>query len=180
MVCRPPTIKGTVKRVNNISHVRKMPGVTHVGVISTGVAVRAHTFGQCIDAIRALKVSWNHGTADKQSDKSILPQLKAAERPFGAPSPDPLAKVVDETFTFWWKSNSALEPNTAIADVRKDKATIWSCLQSPIYAQKQVADLLGFSTDAVTVHVMPGGGAFGRRMFNDVVLEATEASKKFG
>jgi isoquinoline 1-oxidoreductase beta subunit len=27
---------------------------------------------------------------------------------------------------------------------------------------------------------MPGGGAFGRRMFNDVVLEAVEASQKFG
>ena len=180
MVCRPPTIKGTVKRVNNISRVRAMPGVTHVGVISTGVAVRAHTFGQCIDAVRALEVSWNPGTADHESDKTLLPQLKAAERPFGAPASDPLASVVDESFTFWWKSNSALEPNTAIADVRKDKATIWSSLQSPIYAQKQVADLLGFQTSQVTVHVMPGGGAFGRRMFNDVVLEATEASKQFG
>src|SRR3954470_9073939 len=77
MVCRPPTIKGTVKRVRNIGHVRAMPGVTHVGVISTGVAVRARTFGQCIDAIRALKVSWNPGTADHESDKTLLPQLKA-------------------------------------------------------------------------------------------------------
>src|SRR3954470_22252145 len=180
MVCRPPTIKGTVKRVNNLSHVRSMPGVTHVGVISTGVAVRAHTFGQCIDAIRALKVSWNHGTADNQSDKTLLPQLKAAERPFGAPSPDPLAKVVDETFTFWWKSNSALEPNTAIADVRKDKATIWSSLQGASLTQQEVAKLLGCDASRVKVHVLPGGGAFGRRMFSDVVLEACEASRRFG
>jgi isoquinoline 1-oxidoreductase beta subunit len=179
MVCRPPTIKGTVKRVNNISHVRAMPGVTHVGVISTGVAVRAKTFGQCIDAIRALKVTWNPGTADHESDKTLIPQLKAAERPFGDVA-DVNGNIIDESFTFWWKSNSALEPNTAIADVRKDKATIWSSLQSPIYAQKQVADLLGFQTSQVTVHVLPGGGAFGRRMFNDVVLEATEASKQFG
>jgi len=180
MVCRPPTIKGTVKRVRNASRVRRMPGVTHVGVISTGVAVRARTFGQCIDAIRALKVDWGPGTVDGKSDQTFLAELKAAEQAFYAPDPNAAANVVDESFTFWWKSNSALEPNTAIADVRSDGATIWSGLQAPIYTQKQVADLLGLDPSAVTVHVQPAGGAFGRRMFSDVVLEAVEASKLFG
>ncbi|MDQ1698006.1 MAG: isoquinoline 1-oxidoreductase subunit beta [Frankiaceae bacterium] len=180
MICRPPTIKGTVKRVNNRTTVTNMPGVTDVAVISGGVAVRARTFGQCIDAVRALKVTWNPGTVDKDSDKTFLAELKANELPFGAPSPDPLADVVDESFTFYWKSNSALEPNVAIADVRKTRATIWSPLQAPIFTQQEVADLLGFSVDQVKVHVLPGGGAFGRRMFSDVALEAAEASKKFG
>src|SRR3954453_8735392 len=180
MICRPPTIQGTPKRVRNLAAVKKMPGITDVAMIATGVAVRGRTFGQCIDAVRALKVDWNPGTVDKESDKTFLAELKANELPFGAPSTDPLAQVVDESFTFYWKSNSALEPQTAIADVRKDKAEIWSCLQAPIFTQQQVADLLGFSVDQVKVHVMPGGGAFGRRMFSDVVLEAAEASKKFG
>jgi isoquinoline 1-oxidoreductase beta subunit len=178
MVCRPPTIKGTVKRVNNLSSVKAMAGVTDVAVIATGVAVRARTFGQCIDAVRALKVSWNPGKVDGESDKTVLAELKSSELPF-APT-NPLADVIDESFTFYWKSNSALEPNVAIADVRKDRATIWSPLQSPIFTQKEVADLLGMSTDQVTVHVTPGGGAFGRRMFSDVALEAAEASQKFG
>jgi isoquinoline 1-oxidoreductase beta subunit len=180
MVCRPPTIKGTVKRVDNLSAVKAMPGVTHVATIATGVAVRARTYGQCIDAIRALKVTWNPGTVDGKSDKTVLAELKANELPFGAPADNPLADVVDESFTVSWKSNSALEPNVAIADVRKDRATIWSPLQAPIFTQQEVADLLGFSVDQVTVHVTPGGGAFGRRMFSDVALEAAEASKKFG
>ncbi len=180
MVCRPPTIKGTVKQVHNAASVKRMPGITDVGVISTGVAVRAETFGQCIDAIRALQVSWHAGSVDHDSDMTFLRELKAAELPFTAADENPAAKVVDESFTFWWKSNSALEPNTAIADVRRDHVTVWSSLQSPIYAQKQVADLLSLPTSAVTVHVTPGGGAFGRRMFNDVVLEAVEASRLFG
>src|SRR3954452_13569616 len=91
MVCRPPTIKGTVKRVRNIAAVRRMPGVTDVGVISTGVAVRARTFGQCIDAIRALKVSWNPGTVDKESDHTLLKELKANELPFGDQTGNPAA-----------------------------------------------------------------------------------------
>ena len=178
MICRPPTINGTPKRVHNIATVKKMPGITDVAMISNGVAVRGQTFGQCIDAVRALKVTWNPGTVDKESDKTFLAELKAAEVPM---SPPPVgASVVDESFAFYWKSNTALEPQTAIADVRKDGATIWSSLQAPIFTQKQVADLLGFDVSQVKVHVMPAGGAFGRRMFSDVVLEACEASKKFG
>jgi isoquinoline 1-oxidoreductase beta subunit len=178
MICRPPTIQGTPKKVHNLATVKKMPGITDVAMISTGVAVRGKTFGQCIDAVRALKVTWNPGTVDKESDKTFLAELKAAELPLAPPPPG--ASVVDESFTFYWKSNSALEPQTAIADVKKDGVTIWSSLQAPIFTQKQVADLLGFSTDQVKVHVTNAGGAFGRRMFSDVVLEACEASKKFG
>jgi isoquinoline 1-oxidoreductase beta subunit len=180
MVCRPPTIKGTVKRVHNLAAVKRMPGITDVAVISTGVAVRGETFGQCIDAVRALKVSWHPGTVEHQSDHTIRQQLKAAELPFASPATNPLAKVIDSSYTFAWKCNSALEPNTAIADVRADRAEIWSSLQAPILTQQAVASQLGLPTDAVKVHVLSGGGAFGRRMFSDVVLEATEASKKFG
>jgi isoquinoline 1-oxidoreductase subunit beta len=180
MVCRPPTIKGTVRSVANLDQVRGMPGITDAVVISTGVAVRGETFGQCIDAVRALEVSWGPGTADGESDATVEKKLKAAEIPLAVPPLQPLAATVEAEFTFHWKSNSALEPNTAIADVRPDRAEIWSCLQAPISAQEGVAARLGLPVSAVTVHVMPGGGAFGRRMFSDVVYEAAEASQKMG
>ena len=180
MVCRPPTIKGTVRSVENLDHVRQMPGITHVAVISTGVAVRGETFGQCVDAIRALKVTWGPGTVDNESDGTVRDKLRAAEIPLAVPPLQPLAKTVEAEFTFNWKSNSALEPNTAIADVRPDRAEIWSSLQAPISAKEGVASRLGLPLSAVTVHVMPGGGAFGRRMFQDVVYEAVEASQKMG
>ena len=178
MIRRPPTIQGTPKSVLNVAAVKRMPGITDVAMISTGVAVRGRTFGQCIDAVRALKVTWNPGTVDRESDKTFHAELKANELPMAPPPPG--TQVVDESFAFYWKSNSALEPQTAIADVRKDGATIWSSLQAPIFTQNEVATLLGFSVDQVKVHVMPAGGAFGRRMFSDVVLEACEASKAFG
>jgi isoquinoline 1-oxidoreductase subunit beta len=180
MVCRPPTIKGTVGSVQNLEQVLQMPGITDVAVISTGVAVRGETFGQCIDAVRALKVTWGPGTVDGESDGTVAAKLKAAEIPLAVPELGLLAQTVDAEFTFYWKSNSALEPNTAIADVRPDGAEIWSSLQAPISAQEGVASQLGLPVDAVTVHVMPGGGAFGRRMFNDVVYEAAEASQQMG
>ncbi|MFB9725928.1 xanthine dehydrogenase family protein molybdopterin-binding subunit [Haloechinothrix salitolerans] len=177
MICRPPTIKGTPRAVANADDVRQMPGVTHVVQIATGIAVRAKTFGQCIDAVNALDVTWNPGTVDTESDDTVLAKLREAETDF---SPLHTGEVVEGDFVFHFRNNAALEPNTAVADVRPDRAEIWAPLQAPILCKEQVAEQLGLPLDAVTVHVEQAGGAFGRRMFNDVVLEATEASRKMG
>ncbi len=82
MVCRPPTINGRPGTVSNLDEVRAMPGVTDVVVISTGVAVRAETFGRCIDAVRALRVSWKPGTAEGKSDASVLESCAPPNRPW--------------------------------------------------------------------------------------------------
>ncbi|MEV0616531.1 molybdopterin cofactor-binding domain-containing protein [Nonomuraea sp. NPDC050404] len=177
MVCRAPTINGRVGAVANLAAVRAMPGVTDVVVISTGVAVRAETFGQCIDAVRALSVSWRPGSAAGKSDQSVLRALEAAELPLGIRPPTP---VVEGRFTFAFRGNSALEPNCAIADVRADRAEVWSALKSPIVAQQTIAAKLGLPVGRVTVHVCEGGGSFGRKLFFDAALEAAEVSQKIG
>ncbi|GID90733.1 molybdopterin cofactor-binding domain-containing protein [Amorphoplanes digitatis] len=177
MVCRAPTINGTVRSVANLADVRAMPGVTDAVVISTGVAVRAETFGQCIDAIRTLEVTWRPGTAEGESDETVLRQLAAAELPLGPRPPTP---VVEGRFTFHFRGNSALEPNCAIADVRRDRAEIWSSLKSPIVAQETIAARLALPRGRVTVHVTEGGGSFGRKLFFDAALEAAEVSQKIG
>ncbi|MGW0532307.1 molybdopterin cofactor-binding domain-containing protein [Streptomyces sp. NPDC003032] len=177
MVCRPPTINGKVGPVANLAEVRGMPGVTDVVVISTGVAVRAETFGQCIDAVRALRVSWRPGTAEGESDETVLEELAAAELPLGLRPPTP---TVEGKFTFHFRSNSALEPNCAIADVRSDRAEIWSSLKSPIVAKQAIAAKLRLPLGKVTVHVTEGGGSFGRKLFFDAALEAAEVSQKVG
>lgn len=177
MVCRPPTINGRVGSVANLDEVRGMPGVTDVVVISTGVAVRARTFGRCVDAVRALRVDWRPGTAAGKSDASVLRTLRAAEIPLGPP---PLTPHVEGSFTFHFRSNSALEPNCAIADVRPDRAEVWASLKAPIVAKEAIAARLGLPLNAVTVHVTEGGGSFGRKLFHDAALEAVEVSRRTG
>ncbi|NGN66035.1 xanthine dehydrogenase family protein molybdopterin-binding subunit [Streptomyces sp. A7024] len=178
MVCRPPTINGKPGSVANLAAVRAMPGVTDVAVISTGVAVRAATFGQCIDAVRALEVAWKPGTAEGKTDESVLRELARAEPPL--PPKPPLVQAVEEKFTFYFRSNSALEPNCAVADVRGDRAEIWASLKSPIVAKQTIAAKLGLPQSKVSVHVTEGGGSFGRKLFFDAALEAAEASQKMG
>ncbi|MFF8600177.1 molybdopterin cofactor-binding domain-containing protein [Streptomyces sp. NPDC015232] len=180
MVCRPPTINGTVRSVANTAEVAAMPGITDVAVVSTGVAVRGRTFGQCIDAVRALKVTWGPGTAEGASDATVLEELRRAELPLVVPPLDLLTKSVDVRFTFAFASNGALETNCAVADVRPDSAEIWASLKSPIVAQEKIALRLGLPVSAVTVHVTEGGGSFGRKLFHDAAAEAAEISKAMG
>ena len=94
------------------------------------------------------------------------------------PVPDnPLAQSVDASFTFHFRSNSALDTNAAVADVRSDRAEVWAGLKTPIAAQAAIAQAVGLPQDEVKVHVMQGGGSFGRRLFFDAALEAAKISK---
>lgn len=180
MICRAPRLNGTPRRIRNRKQVLGMPGITDVVKVSTGAAVRGRTFGQVIDAVRALDVAWNPGVVEGASDGSILKELRGAQQPFGVPETPPLAQTVEGDFTFYFRSNSALEPNCAIADVRADRAEIWAGLKSPIAAQERIATMLGMTPDQVKVHVVPGGGSFGRKLFFDAALEAAEISQKLG
>jgi isoquinoline 1-oxidoreductase beta subunit len=180
MVCRPPTLNGSPKAVRNRSAVLAMPGVTDVATVPTGVAVRAATFGQCIDAVRALEVDWNPGSVEGESDATVLSHLRKAELPLAVPKVPLLAKTLDADFTFMFKSSAALEPYCAIADVRSDHATVWAGLKSPIVAQGDIAKAIGLPMHAVTVNVVTGGGSFGHRLFGDHAIEAARISKAMG
>ena len=180
MVCRAPTLNGTPKRLLNKSEILAMPGVKNVAQVDTGIAVRARTFGQCIDAVRAMRVEWNDGPVAGLSDEDIVAELKAAELPMPSLPDNPLAQTLEADFTFYFRSNSAMDTNSAIADVRADRATIWSGLKSPIVAQQRIAEALGMTQDQVKVHVVQGGGSFGRRLFFDGALEAAKISQAMG
>lgn len=180
MVCRAPTLNGTPVRLRNERRVQAMPGVRDIALVDTGVAVRAQTFGQCIDAIRAMDVEWEDGPVAGLSDDDIAAGLRAAELPMPTLPDNPLAKTVELDVLFYFRSNSAMDTNSAIADVRADRATIWAGLKSPITAQAKIAEALGMSQGAVTVHVTQGGGSFGRRLFFDGALEAAKVSQAMG
>ncbi|MBI5716302.1 MAG: xanthine dehydrogenase family protein molybdopterin-binding subunit [Burkholderiales bacterium] len=188
-MCRmPSTIRGSVVSVNNRNAVLAMPGVIAVEIIPgggnvvgipPGVAVMAETFGQAWDACGALDITWGPGSMAGESDATIRDKLRAAIPPL---LPAPLGSVaIDAEFT--WKAATAcpLEVECAIVDAtRPDRAEVWAGMQSPIVASQAVALDLGLPLGAVTAHVIPSGGAFGRRLFWDPVQVAAQISKKTG
>lgn len=184
MLCRAPTINATALALENEAEILAMPGVEHVALIKHseyvqgGVAVCARTFGHCIDAIRAMRVRWSGGPVDGKSDASVKADLQKAELPM-LPL-DLLGKKIEQDFTFHFRPGDALETNTAVADVRKDGAEIWSAMKSPIHAQQGIAAMLGLPQSKVVAHVVEGGGSFGRRLFADAAFEAAAVSKAVG
>ncbi|HWE13514.1 MAG TPA: molybdopterin cofactor-binding domain-containing protein [Solirubrobacteraceae bacterium] len=185
MLCRAPTINASALAVQNAAQVLAMPGITDVAIIphtqfvAGGVAVRGETFGQCIEAIDVLQVVWGPGTVDGKSDQDVLGDLRRAELPIPPPV-NLLARTLEQQFTFYFRPGDPLETNCAIADVRSDSAQVWSSLKSPIWAQEQLAQVLGLPVSAVTVHVSEGGGSFGRHLFCDAAFEAAAVSQKLG
>ncbi|MEJ7832894.1 MAG: molybdopterin cofactor-binding domain-containing protein [Nocardioides sp.] len=180
MVCRAPNHQGTPERLKNPAKIKAMPGVTHVRQVSTGIAVRARTFGQCIDAIREMNVDWNPGPVAGESDSTVLAKLRGGELPLAIPKVPILAETIDTNFAFAFRSSAALEPYCAIADVRADSAEIWAGLKVPILAQQNIAQMLGMAQNRVKVNVITSGGSFGHKLFGEHAIEAAQISKAMG
>ncbi len=211
MVARPPTVfppmvgptdpSYTVASLNNQAEVEAMPGVTDVAIIETGVAIRARTHGQCIDALQVIDVTWKASPTSGMSDASV--QQRLSERDalagignvlsgLGLPStiPELLAeggldvlspvKTLDYQTTYAFQPNCPLEPNPAIADFRDGRCEVLAPFKTPVVAEQDIALALGVGLDAVRCRVIQAGGSFGRDLFWDAGREAALISQAMG
>ncbi|MET7458214.1 molybdopterin cofactor-binding domain-containing protein [Streptomyces sp. NPDC005574] len=174
VVARPPTLGGKVVSVDDRA-ARAMPGVHAVVRVDGGVAVVAETFYHALKARDALHVTWAPGPLAGLSDVAIRYRLLAALPPLGPP-PSGSTQVGGE-FAFAFVSHAPMEVLTAVADVRAHRAEIWFSSQAPMDARAAIADAIGLPESKVRVHVVRGGGSFGRRLNHDAALEAALISR---
>lgn len=175
VVARPPTIGGKVVSVDSAA-ARAMPGVHAVVRIDGGVAVVAETFHHAFQARDALRITWAPGPLANLSDAQIRSRLRAAVPRLRTP-PRGSAQTEAE-FEFAFVSHAPMEVLTAVADVRAQRAEIWFSSQTPQSAREEIASVIGLPVSKVRVHVMRGGGSFGRRLNYDAAIEAAQISKK--
>ncbi|MEV7320071.1 molybdopterin cofactor-binding domain-containing protein [Streptomyces sp. NPDC093970] len=174
VVARPPTLRGKPLSVDDTA-ARAMPGVHEVVRIPGGIAVVADTFHHAFQARDALRVTWAPGPLAPLSDHEIRARLRAAvPRPGSVPRG---STRIEGEFAFAFVSHAPMEVLTAVADVRSDRAELWFSSQTPADARETIADLLGLAAPAVRVHVVRGGGSFGRRLNFDAAVEAALVSK---
>ena len=174
VVARPPTIGGRIVSVDDRA-ARALPGVHAVVRVPGGVAVVAESFHHAFQARDALKIKWAPGPLASLSDAQIRSRLRAAVPSPGAP-PHGSAQVEAE-FEFAFVSHAPMEVLTAVADVRAHKAELWFSSQTPMDARDTIASAVGLPASAVKVHVLRGGGSFGRRLNYDAAIEAALISK---
>lgn len=174
VIARAPAFGASVKSFDDTA-ARKVPGVTDVIQVPSGVAVVGTNTWAALSGRKALKVEWDMGPNADLNSAIITGTLKAAIEPH-KDMPEG-AKAIEATFDFPYLAHATMEPMNAVADVRSDQCTVWTGSQQPTGAHRQVCGMLGMQPEQVTLNVMLLGGGFGRRLNNEYVVDAVNVSK---
>jgi isoquinoline 1-oxidoreductase beta subunit len=165
------------KKIPGVIAITEIPGMPEM-YIPGGVAVTAETFGIAKRAKNALKIQWSAGPMDNLSDPQIDDLLKSIQDKTVAPDSD--EGTIDATFRWPYVNHAPMETNTAVGHVTAGKAEIWSGLQIPNTAVRNIAQVLGMKEEQVVIHILPRGGAFGRYLFHDAALQVAQISQRVG
>ncbi len=191
---------------SNIDDIKKMPGVRHAFVVDrpdittpvlpgdpgleNGIAIVADTWWQAQSARKKLQVTWNEGP--RASLSSVGFAQRAEEMSKQAPQRNirtdgdvdaafkGAAKVVDAAYSYPFIAHAPLEPQNCTASFKDGKCEIWSNSQIPGSGKRMTAQTLGIPESDITLHMVRGGGGFGRRLTNDYMVEAAWISKEAG
>jgi isoquinoline 1-oxidoreductase beta subunit len=179
-----------IKAMTGVRHVFLVEGGTELTGLLSGVAIVADSWWQAKIARDKLKVTWNEGPTASQS--SVAFAAKAEELKNAAPeftirhdgdvdaTLASAAKVVEGFYSYPFISHAPLEPQNCSAHFKDGKIEIWSNSQTPQGGKRMVAQLLGIPETDITLHMLNGGGGFGRRLSNDYMVEAAWIAKQVG
>ena len=181
---RPPW-NGAIARQMQEDKARAVGGVRSVIKLSRGVAVVADNTWAAIKGRTALAVEWGEPPKEAFDSDAHWKRLENASRETGfvtrkeePPSgTGAVTKTIDATYRYPFYAHAPVETMNCVADVQRNRCTIWVPTQAPERLQKQVAALLGIAPTNVEVNITLIGGGFGRRLGVDYALEAAEISR---
>lgn len=180
-----------IKAIPGVKHAFVIEGTTNLAGLVGGVAIVADSWWTANSARKKLKVTWNEGATATQSSASYQAQAEAFSK--GAPQrtlrkdgdPDAAmaaagAKVVKAGYFYPFISHAPLEPQNTTAHWANGKLEIWSPSQTPQGARGLVSRTLNIPETDITIHLTRMGGGFGRRLYNEPVVEAAAIAKEVG
>lgn len=88
------------------------------------------------------------------------------------------SQQVAASYSYHFIAHAQLEPLCCTAWLHDAELELWCASQAPDAARAQAAVAAGLSENQVQVHQMRGGGAFGRRLYHDLVHEAVAIAKQ--
>ncbi len=187
-VVRPPVINTEPVSIDSDS-VRGIAGVTMVVREGKFVGVVAKTEWAAIKAAEALKVTWAApATKLPANAEAVYAYLKTKpmrsqkavdkgnlENGFRQPN-----KSYERSYRWPFQLHGMLGPSCAVADVKRDKATLWCGTQGPFRTRKNIATLLQLPEPSVRVIYYEGSGSYGRLATDDGVEDAALLSRAVG
>ena len=188
-VIRPPTVISKPSNVDE-SSISNIPGLVKVVQEGSFVGVVAQTEWAAIQAARALKVTWSMpATKMPSGPDEVYAYLKNTKSfrdtvPVNKGNPDSALSQASKKFesTYYWpfQLHGLMGPPCAVADVRGDKATVWTGTQGPFRTRDAVAALLGIPAGNVHLLYRDGSGSYGRLECDDVAEDAALMSRSVG
>ncbi len=159
--------------------------------LEPGVAIVAESWWAAKSAREKLEVKWDVGNWGKQDSEDIARRAdEISKRPAArtlrkdgdvdAVFQSGDVKVVETAYVFPFIAHAPLEPQNCTAHYRDGKLEVWSSTQTPQNGRQIVSRVLGIPEGNITLHLVRGGGGFGRRLYNDYICEAAWISKTVG
>lgn len=180
----PLQVKG-VQQVITIDGFKGAPAFQPLG----GVAVVADNTWSAFEGRKKLNATWENSPHSVYNSDEYKKDLQKTARTSGKVlrnQGDVEAefakggKIVEADYYAPHLAHVSMEPPVALADVRGDKAVIWTSTQNPQAVQETVGAELGIPPENVICNVTLLGGGFGRKSKPDYVAEAAILSKKTG
>jgi isoquinoline 1-oxidoreductase beta subunit len=188
-----PTPGGTVRSFDG-SVPAAMPGVFKVFAVdaynggSGGVAVIANNAFLAMNALDVLTIDWHHGEGAGLKTSDVESRLsKALDEDEGhawyshgnvKTALSRAAQRVVAEYRAPYLAHAALEPVNCTAQVSNGSAIVWAATQVPAVARRHVAHLLGIAADKVDLRQQLIGGAFGRRLEVDYIVQAVAIARE--
>ena len=183
----------------NLDLIKTLPGVKHAFIVDGteqlsglvgGVAIVADSWWLAQSARQQLKVTWNEGKAAADSTEAF--DKKAAELAPTLPATATRADgnvdaalktattVVEAAYAYPFLNHAQIEPMNATAQFANGKMEIWAGTQTPAGARNTVAMTLSLQPADISIHMVRIGGSFGRRLYNEQIVEAAAIAKQVG
>ena len=185
VLARPPNANSRLASLDD-SAARAIPGVLAIEKLAQGVVVVARDFWTAQRGRSALQVSWQLDGAAELDSERISRRLQSAldESPTFVPlehlPTDAGGERVEAVYEVPYQAHAALEPTSAIAEMRDGRCTVWMATQNITHVQRSVGAALGLEKSAVDVRPQTMGGSFGRKYHPEAAVEAALLAQRLG
>ncbi len=155
-----------------------------------GVAVVAKDFWTAQRGKLALPITWQLDGASELNSERISRRLRSAldeARTFLLPldhlppdATDAQRTRIEAVYEVSYQAHAAIEPTSAIAEMRDGKCVVWMATQNISHIQRSVGTALGIDRSAVAVRPQTMGGSFGRESHPEAAIEAALLAQRLG
>lgn len=190
---RAPNFAGKIKSIDD-TQAKAVKGVLQVvrterklmKHVIEAVAVIADSYWSALQGRKALKIEWTQpekivNTPEVYENYKKLAGTDGLVHVKNGKFESAFASApvkVEADYETPFASHAPMEPMNCLVDVREKEVEVWASTQVPDWSRELIAEYLSIPKEKIIINVSFLGGAFGRRLLSDFILEGCHLSKQ--